>query len=183
MGEVAGGAVAGTGGTNKANLPTRTETDAGGEGTRGAVARGDCAKRTQFAPPRPERRCPAGPEALPTRGAIAPNKANLPRGQGWAQDRQGRPCRPRWGQNVRNKPNSRRSIGCEQVLVGKRVMTNRTCNGHRPNKANFRPNRSGQGPARLPVPPVEPSVPNKANLPRSDRPKAPTGRDREHCRR
>ena len=46
-------------------------------------------------------------------------------------------------------------------------MTNRTHHRPRPNKANFRSDGGGQGPATLPMLPVEPSTPNEANWHRS----------------
>ena len=49
------------------------------------------------------------------------------------------------------------------MLSGKRVMVNSTCRRRRQNKANFRAGSNGRRPARLPVPPVGPSVRNEAN--------------------
>jgi hypothetical protein len=57
-GEVAGGLDAGTAGTNEANCRHGQRWTRAGEDARGGVAGADCAKQTQFTPPRPE-------EALP----------------------------------------------------------------------------------------------------------------------
>ena len=59
----------------------------------------------------------------------------------------------------------------EQVVCGKRVMAHWTRKRPRPNKANSRTDGSGQGPARLPVPPVGALRETKPICPRSDRPR------------
>jgi hypothetical protein len=65
-----------------------------------------------------------------------------------------------------------------QVLYGKRVRTNWTCQRPRPNKANSRTDRNGPGPTGLP--PLGPSVRNKPNCPRAGR-NGP-GRQSRPCR-
>ena len=116
-----------------------------------------------------KRRCPAGPEALPTVGAIAPNKANFARA-GTRERGQTRSPTPLPLSQERAKQSQIPPEQYEgQVLFGKGVMTHLTRKRPRPNKANSRTDNSGHGPARLPAPPVGPTVRNKANLPRTDR--------------
>ena len=175
---------------NKANLPAATGAGANGRGRRRSRRWDRRYKQSQFAdmdrdgrgpakaPAEPSlgaiaqtnpicpapagKALPGGPQALPTLGASASNKANFHGQAGMGEGRQiglagaAGPKRAKQSQF----PTERQE---EQVLGRTRVVTNRTRNRPRPNKANFRPDRNGRGPGRLPVPPVEPSAPNKAN--------------------
>ena len=108
-GEVAGGAVAGTGCTNKPNLPARTEMGTGRQRRRRSRRSGRLRQTNPICP------APAGkallprPQALPSLGTSAPNEANSrwagPRGRGPA--RSPMPTLP--GQSVRNKANRSRA--------------------------------------------------------------------------
>jgi hypothetical protein len=131
-----------------------------GEGAGGAVARARCAKRTQFALPQPGK-------ALPMVGAIAPNEANWQRSLKYEVSSEQSPAASPPNlptSNFRRAKQSQFRPSEGQVLCGKRVMTSWRHNRPRPNKANSRSNNSGQGPARLPVPPIEPIVRNEANF-------------------
>ena len=99
---VASGVVAGTDGTNKPNLPTRTEMGAGPRRHQRSRRSGPLRQTNPI--------CPAsagkgagrwGRSTAPTPGAIAPNKANPPRAGGTGED----PSQPRRGQNAPNKAN------------------------------------------------------------------------------
>jgi hypothetical protein len=99
-----------------------------------------CAKQSQFAPHRPGR-TPAGKAAT----AAAAGGKRAKQSQFLPSDTKGK------------------------YPMGKGVMTNRTRKGPRRNKANFRPDGHGPGPASLPGPRAGPILRNKANLPRTER--------------
>ena len=161
-------------------------------------------KQTQFADTDRERRGPAKSPVETSLRPTAPNKPNLPPTGRKGAARSGRRYRRPWGKHVKRSQfpagghqwaragkvapaaaagpkrakQSQFRPACRegQVPFPKRVMTNWRYKRPRRNKANFRPDSSGQGPSRLPAPPVGPGVPNKANVRRTDRKRTLAGR-------
>jgi len=177
---------------NKANPPRATGADANARGRRGsrrwdrwykqsqfAAAGGNREKQSQFPP--------CGP--LWSRAGEAAHAATA--GPKRAEQSQFAPHRPE--RAPAGREHRHRGQACEtkpippalrgrQVLLEKGVMTHLIRKGPRQNKANSRPDESGQGPAKLPATPVEPKVRNKANLPRTERKGSPAGRWGQACK-